>query len=145
MTHCHQLIMLSTQPAIHICDITEQLNTLITNSGIQHGMAIISSLHTTMAVTVNEAEERLLVDIDHYFSKLVPANDSYLHNDLHLRDVPADEPENAHSHLIAMMIGNSETLAIVDGKAMLGTYQSLLAVELDGPRQRKVSIQLIGD
>ena len=83
-------------------------------------------------------------DIDSYFSKLAPADDKYLHNDLHLRDVPPDEPENAHSHLIAMMLGNSETLAIVEGAAVLGTYQSLMALELDGPRERKISIQVMG-
>jgi len=142
-TH-HQYISLNTQNGIHISDITPQVNEIINTSGISLGMLTLSSMHTTLAVTVNEAEERLLIDIDVYFSKLVPAEATYLHNDLHLRDVPPDEPENAHAHLIAMMLGNSESLAIVDSKAVLGTYQSIMTVELDGPRQRQLSLQIMG-
>lgn len=143
-TH-HQLLTIDTQSGIHISDITAQLRQIISDSDISNGVVTISSMHTTMALTVNEAEERLLVDIDNYFSQLAPATNHYLHNDLHLRDVPPDEPENAHSHIIAMIIGNSETLAVVDGKPMLGTYQSLMAVELDGPRHRQLSVQVMGE
>lgn len=140
----HQFISLDTESGIHIIDITQQIQQLIQESGIKQGQLVVSSMHTTLALTVNEAEERLLVDIDNYFSKLVPAKQGYLHDDLHLRDVPPDEPINAHSHLMAMILGNSESLTIVDGKAVLGTYQSVMAVELDGPRKRKVSVQITG-
>ena len=142
-TH-HQFISLNTEQGIHITDITPQLRDIISESDINNGLVTISSMHTTLALSVNEAEERLLIDIDNYFSKLVPAEDNYLHNDLHLRDVPPDEPENAHAHIIAMMLGNSDTLAVVDGQPVLGTYQSLMACELDGPRQLKISVQVMG-
>ena len=142
-TH-HGYIELQTREGIHVMDITAELKRIVAESGISNGMLVVSSMHTTLALTVNEAEERLLVDIENYFSKLVPANQGYLHDDLHWRDVPPDEPENAHSHLIAMMFGNSESLAVVDGKPVLGTYQSLMAVELDGPRERRVSVQVVG-
>ncbi len=68
-----------------------------------------------------------------------------LHNDLHLRDVPPDEPINAHSHLMAMMLSTSEVIPIVDGKLALGTWQSLLFFELDGPRKRTVFVQISGE
>ena len=59
------------------------------------------------ALVVNEAEERLLDDIATFFAQPVPADRPYRHNDLHLRPgIPADEPRNAHSHLIALMLGN---------------------------------------
>jgi secondary thiamine-phosphate synthase enzyme len=107
--------------------------------------AIVFVRHTTTAVAINEYEERLLEDIKNHFQKLAPPTEKYLHNDLHLRDVPLDEPINAHSHLIAMMLNNSETIPIVDGKLALGTWQSVLFIELDGPRRRSVLIQISGE
>ncbi|MDJ0636600.1 MAG: YjbQ family protein [Xenococcaceae cyanobacterium MO_188.B29] len=76
---------------------------------------------------------------------LAPPTDKYLHNDLHLRDVPPDEPINAHSHLIAMMLNNSATIPLVEGKMALGKWQSVLFFELDGPRRRTVLIQISGE
>ncbi|MDJ0728219.1 MAG: secondary thiamine-phosphate synthase enzyme YjbQ, partial [Prochloraceae cyanobacterium] len=93
---------------------------------------------------INENEIRLLEDLKVYLSKLAPETDKYLHNDLHLRTVPPDEPKNAHSHLMAMTLNNSETIPIIDGKLALGTYQSILFFELDGPRQRTLLIQIVG-
>lgn len=140
----HQYITLQTLTGIHAHNITPQLRQIIRDSGIQHGQITMSSMHTTLALIVNEAEERLLIDIQNFFAKLVPPCQGYLHDDLHLRDVPPDEPQNAHAHLVAMMLGNSESLAVVNGEPVLGTYQSLMAVELDGPRQRQVSVQIMG-
>ncbi|MCG7913939.1 MAG: YjbQ family protein, partial [Candidatus Thiodiazotropha weberae] len=59
-------------------------------------------------------------------------------------NIPADEPENAHAHLIAMMLGNSETLMVHNGSLVLGRYQSVLMLEMDGPRQRKCAVQVMG-
>lgn len=56
----------------------------------------------------------------------------------------AQEPINAHSHLLAMLTGNSESIGVVDGVLQLGTWQSLLLVDLDGPRQRSVGLQFTG-
>ncbi|MEL6232020.1 MAG: secondary thiamine-phosphate synthase enzyme YjbQ [Cyanobacteria bacterium J06627_3] len=134
-----------TTEAIDILDITADVQQQVTATGMTQGHAVVFSCHTTTALTVNEAEERLLVDIKTYLCKLAPPQERYLHNDLHLRDVPPDEPINAHSHLMAMTLGNSETVPIVDGKLALGTYQSVMLVDLDGPRQgRKVLIQICG-
>lgn len=87
--------------------------------------------------------------------KLAPPDDFYLHNDLHLRESPSNwpggreawieqEPINAHSHLLSMMLGNSESIPIVKGKLALGQWQSVLLVDLDGPRNRTVGIQVMG-
>lgn len=142
-TH-HQIINIPTHKNFEVIDISNPLQAVIEQSTVQNGIISITSQHTTTAITVNEYEERLLVDIEQHFAKLAPSELPYLHNDLHLRDVPEDEPENAHAHLIAMMTGNSESIAIVDGKPVLGTYQSVMLLELDGPRKRKISIQVVG-
>ncbi|MGD1855173.1 MAG: secondary thiamine-phosphate synthase enzyme YjbQ [Leptolyngbyaceae cyanobacterium] len=134
-----------TTEAIDILDITAEIQQQVTAAEVSQGYVVVFSCHTTTALTVNEAEERLLADIKTYLHKLAPPENRYLHNDLHLRDVPPDEPINAHSHLMAMTLGNSETVPIMDGRLALGTYQSVMLADLDGPRQgRQVLIQICG-
>ncbi len=141
----YEAIKLSTESGICLFDITPTIRGHLTESGIQSGFVIVTSRHTTTALTVNENEERLLTDVKAFFQRLVPAGDRYLHNDLHLRDCPPDEPENAHSHLIAMLLGSSEAIPVTGGELVLGTWQSVMLVELDGPRQRTVSLYLWGE
>jgi secondary thiamine-phosphate synthase enzyme len=139
------LIELETGVGISLHDITSNIQQVITEEGIKNGIVSITSQHTTTAISVNEYEERLLEDIKQFLNRLAPPGDKYLHNDIHLRDCPPDEPENAHSHLCAMMLGNSEVIAVADGELILGQYQSVMLVELDGPRSRKVCIQCHGE
>ncbi|VEP15015.1 conserved hypothetical protein [Hyella patelloides LEGE 07179] len=141
----NQIIEIQTDIGINIHNITPQVEAILTATRIKNGKVIVFVKHTTTAVAINEYEVRLLEDIKRHFAKLAPADAKYLHNDLHLRDVPPDEPENAHSHLIAMMLNNSETVPVVDGKLALGTYQSILFFELDGARKRQVLVQITGN
>ncbi|HEY9735695.1 MAG TPA: secondary thiamine-phosphate synthase enzyme YjbQ [Trichocoleus sp.] len=141
----HTLLELPTTESIGIYNVTPQVQAFVERTQISAGQALVFSRHTTTALAVNEFEERLLTDIRHYLKKLAPPGDQYLHNDLHLRDVPPDEPENAHSHLMAMTLHNSEVVPIMEGKLALGTYQSILFIELDGPRNRTLFIQVSGD
>lgn len=141
----HSFIELETGEGITLHDITSELETTIIKSGINNGFLTVTSQHTTTAISINEYEERLLEDIETFLTRLAPPGEKYLHNDIHLRDCPPDEPENAHSHLAAMMLGSSEVIAVTDGKLVLGQYQSVMLVELDGPRKRKVSVQLVGE
>ena len=104
----------------------------------------ITSFHTTCALSVNE--ERLFDDIRNFFLMLASPEESYKHNDLHLRvNVAPDEPENAHSHLIAMLHGNSEVLVIHTGEPVIGRYQPILLLEMDGPRERTFVVQIPGE
>lgn len=146
MSSYYQEIGLTTSASFAIHDITDSVQKIVQQSGIQEGQVIIASKHTTCAVSVNENEELLLEDIRNFFLHLAPADARYLHNDLHLRhNIPPDEPENAHAHLIAMLLGNAEPLAVHQGKLALGQYQSVLFIELDGTRERTVSVQLTGE
>ena len=138
-------IELETGNGLSIHDLNQSIQQQIKQSGITNGTITITSQHTTTALTINENEERLVDDIKVFFKKLIPADDKYLHNDIHLRDCPDDEPENAHSHLTAMLLGSSESIAIINGELILGQYQSVMLCELDGPRHRKVSLQIIGE
>ena len=138
-------IEVETGKGICIYNITPQIVKLLEASSIKNGQALVFSRHTTTALAINEYEERLLEDVKVYLEKLAPEGDKYLHNDLHLRDVPEDEPMNAHSHLMAMMLSTSEVIPIVNGQLALGTWQSVLFFELDGPRKRTVFVQISGE
>ncbi len=140
----HFTIDRATQAAVACYDITAELNTHLEASGLQDGVLVAVAQHTTTALVINEAEERLMADIGTFFSSLVPAGHPWQHNDLHLRDVPPEEPRNAHSHLIALMLGSQVCVPIVGGRLGLGRYQSVMLVELDGPRPRQVLVQLLG-
>lgn len=133
-----------TPAGISLHNLTAQIQATVTQAGIQQGQVLVFSQHTTTALAINEDEERLWVDIQAYLRKLAPEDQPYLHNDLHLRVVPPDEPMNAHSHLMAITLSSSEVVPIIDGKLGLGTYQSILLLDLDGPRTRQVLLQISG-
>lgn len=137
-------LQLSTSAGISLHDVTPQIRDCLADSGIRNGFVTVTSRHTTTALTINENEARLLEDVKAFFTRLVPPGDRYLHNDIHLRDCPPDEPKNAHSHLVAMLLGSSEVVPVSEGRLVLGQYQSVLLVELDGPRERSLAVQVVG-
>ena len=141
----HHKISVNTVPGIGIFNITPELRATLDRHGIANGFVIVSSMHTTTALTINEDEERLFEDTKRFLAKLVPENAGYLHNDIHLRDCPPDEPQNAHSHILAMLLGSSEAIPITKGRLVLGKWQSVLLIELDGPRRRSVNLMIYGE
>jgi len=153
----YKQIEVTTQPGVALFDITPQVEALLAEVGAQEGVVHIMSRHTTTAVVINEMEGRLVDDVRQFLPKLVPPGEPYLHNDLHLRHGPegwpggdeawrAQEPVNAHSHLQAMLLGQSETVPVHGGALVLGTWQSVILVELDGMkgRVRTVGLQFMG-
>jgi secondary thiamine-phosphate synthase enzyme len=144
MQFIHQTFEIQTQENFQIVDLTPKIKTWIQTEAIQQGQITLVGQHTPTALMINEAEARLWKDIQIFLQKIAPSSDRYFHNDLHLRDVPEDEPINAHAHLMAMLLDTSLVLPIVDGKLGLGTYQAVLMLELDGPRSRKVIGQIFG-
>ncbi|WP_089724282.1 secondary thiamine-phosphate synthase enzyme YjbQ [Candidatus Thiosymbion oneisti] len=145
MISIHHILTIPTDPGIALHDITPQIRGLVADSGMACGFLTVTSRHTTTAITINEHEERLLEDVRRFFTRLIPPGEAYLHNDIELRDCPPDEPENAHSHLLAMLVGSSEVIPIVAGDPDLGDWQSVMLVELDGPRERTVGLRLFGE
>jgi secondary thiamine-phosphate synthase enzyme len=141
----YQELQISTSGSFEVTDISDDIRATVKASGVLEGTVTITSMHTTCALSVNENEERLFDDIRDFFLKIAPPEGRYKHNDLHLRvNIPPDEPENAHSHLIAMMLGNSEVVMIHNGELALGRYQSILLLETDGPRERTLAVQVVG-
>jgi len=145
MKQFHHIEKITTGEGISIVDLNTDINSAIEHSGISDGFVIVSSRHTTTAICINEYEERLLMDIKSWIARLAPPDAKYLHNDIALRDCPDDEPENAHAHLMAMLLGSSESIPIENRKLQLGEYQSIMLFDLDGPRERTVNIYILGE
>ncbi|AAL80668.1 hypothetical protein PFDSM3638_02730 [Pyrococcus furiosus DSM 3638] len=128
-----ETITIRTSKEVEIIDITEKVQEIVRKSGIDNGIAVVYTRHTTTGIIVNENEPRLLNDIENILSKLIPKGAGYRHDSI---------DNNAHSHLRAIILGPSVTIPIVNGQLMLGTWQSILFVELDGPRRREVYVKV---
>ena len=141
----NEVLKVSTGAGIDINDINRDIRDALWKHDINNGLAVVTSRHTTTALSINEFEERLVTDVKTFINELIPAGRHWLHNDINLRDCPPNEPENAHSHLAAMLLGSSESIPVVNGELQLGTWQSVLFIELDGPRERSIPLQLWGE
>ncbi|MFB6208018.1 MAG: secondary thiamine-phosphate synthase enzyme YjbQ [Candidatus Nanohaloarchaea archaeon] len=100
---------------------------------IENGICLVHVPHTTAGITVNENEERLLEDLESLLEELVPGK-GYLHDEI---------DDNAAAHLRSIILGDSVTLPVSNGNLELGTWQSVLLVESDGPRTRKVRLKTL--
>ena len=157
MTH-YEEIQLETDHAMSVFDITPQIEDIVAKSGCKEGTVTVLSKHSTLSISINEMEGRLVDDIRQYFLTLAPPHMPYLHNDLDYRVGPPDwpggdeawrefrrtQPVNTHSHLIAMMLGTSESIPISEGVMKKGKYQSILAIDIDGPKGRGICVQITG-
>jgi secondary thiamine-phosphate synthase enzyme len=126
---------LSTGSRVEIVDITRQVDENLKKSGLKHGMLNIYSKHSTSAVVINENESGLLEDFKNTLEKIIPADDGYRHDRI---------DNNADSHIRSFLLGGSENIPFQDGRLMLGTWQSIFFVELDGPRQRRLTVTVTG-
>jgi secondary thiamine-phosphate synthase enzyme len=136
----HQQISLVTTAAIQVLDITAQVQVALQSTGIQDGLLTLISPHTTARVNINEQEEMLQRDMVGFLAGLVPRERDYLHN----RN-PVDGRDNAHAHLLGLFMNASQTVPIVGGRLMLGGWQSIFFIELDGPRpERHCRLQFLG-
>jgi secondary thiamine-phosphate synthase enzyme len=126
-------------------DLTQLVAERVRRSGVRDGTITVQSLHTTAAIVVNENEPLLLQDLEEALERWAPASGAYRHNDLRARDAPAlDETPNGHAHARALLLGASVCLNVAGGLVDLGRWQSVFLVELDGPRKRTISVQVLG-
>lgn len=126
-------IEVSTTERIDIVDITTKVTEAIL-SDVSNGVCLIFVPHTTAGVVLNENERRLLNDITRAVESLVPADENYEHDAI---------DDNAVAHLQATVLGESVTIPVVEGELDLGSWQSVLFVECDGPRTRRVSVTVM--
>lgn len=139
-------IDLESKAQIEFMDITDQVQDIVTRSGIREGQTLVYVPHTTMGVAINHNESMLLQDFMRVLYKIVPVDAQYSHDLFELRrqSGSADGRSNGHSHCKAILLGNSETVPVEKGKLVLTDRQNIFAVEFDGSRKRDVVVQIIG-
>lgn len=135
----HQLPLATTAP-IEFIDLTEAVRAWVRASGIRDGLLTVTSPHTTARITRNEREAELQRDMVGFLQRLAPPDGAYGHN-----AAPVDDRLNAHAHLLGLFMPASETIPVAGGELLLGSWQALFFVELDGPRERReVHLHLMG-
>ena len=136
----------ATAHATEFVDITDRIRNEVRNAGLRNGRVHLQSLHTTVGLAVNENEPLLLRDFETLLERLAPAGAGYEHDDFERRfEIRLDEPVNGHAHCRQLLLSAFATLMVEEGDLVLGRWQSVFAVELDGPRERQLAMQLDGE
>ena len=116
--------------------ITEQVAEIVDKSGVQDGMVLVSAMHITAAVYVNDWEDGLIHDFQVWLEKLAPAGLPYRHHQT--------GENNADAHLKRTIMGHQVLLPITDGKLDLGPWEQVFYAEFDGRRKKRVVVKVMG-
>ena len=129
-----------TEEPTKVSDITKLVRDAIQQFPVTTGITLINTMHTTCALFLNEYQAALIEDLKGLIERLVPERNGYRHNDPRYSDC---ERGNAHSHLRAALLGRNIAVGINNGDLTLGRFQSIIFAELDGPRKREITVQVI--
>ncbi len=117
--------------------ITPQVETIVRKSGIKEGMVLVSAMHITAGIYVNDNEDGLIRDIDKWLEGLAPFRQEYEHHQT--------GEDNGDSHLKALLIHHEVIVPITAGKLDFGTWQRIFYAEFDGQRSKRVVVKVIGE
>jgi secondary thiamine-phosphate synthase enzyme len=130
-----EILGVSTQRKSECIDITALVRAAVRKSGVERGICLVTALHATAAVVVNENDDpNVGVDLLTALDRAIPEHAGWLHDRV---------DDNAAAHIKAALLGPSETLPVEGGDLLLGTWQCVMLVELDGPRARRVAVQVL--
>lgn len=118
-------------------NITETLSAIVKKSAIREGMALVSAMHITAGIYVNDAESGLIQDIDEWLEKLCPYREDYRHH--HTGET------NGDSHLKNLLIGHQQMIPITKGVLDLGPWEQVYYAEFDGRRRKRVIVKVMGE
>jgi secondary thiamine-phosphate synthase enzyme len=118
-------------------NMTPQVEAALRKSGIQEGMILVSAMHITAGVYVNDAESGLIQDIDAWLEKLAPYRDDYRHHQT--------GETNGDSHLKSLIIHHEVIVPVTKGKLDFGPWQQIYYAEFDGQRAQRVIIKVMGE
>jgi len=129
-------LTLSTEERTEVSDITKLIREAVQQFAVANGIALINTLF------INEFQSALIDDLKGLIERLVPERGGYRHDDPRFSDC---ERGNAHAHLRAALLGRNIAVGLVNGELALGRFQSVIFAELDGPRKREITIQILGE
>jgi secondary thiamine-phosphate synthase enzyme len=137
----HRVVDWVTNDRLQLINISDRINDIVRKSGVRDGIVHLQSLHTTTAVFLSEWQDALLADMRAMLEELVRREGNWRHNDPRYSDC---DRRNADSHLRGMLLGQALSLQVRNSAVLLGTWQSIILAEFDGPRSRTLSVQVSG-
>jgi secondary thiamine-phosphate synthase enzyme len=132
-----EYLSFTTRKRREYLNITDRVEDAVRRSGIAEGMALVSAMHITAGVYVNDAEQGLIEDIDGWLDALAPARPDYRHH--------RTGEDNGDAHLKNLLIGHEVILPVTGGRLDLGPWQQVYYAEFDGRRPKRVVVKVLGD
>lgn len=130
-------LLFNTKKQREYINITNEVEKALHESKIQEGMILVSAMHITAGVYVNDAENGLIYDIDKWLNEIAPYNKDYKHHQT--------GETNGDSHLKSLLIGHEVIVPVTNGKLDLGTWQQIYYAEFDGQRDKRVILKVMGE
>jgi len=144
MKHHREELWFDTPHRRDYVNITEQVESAVRKSGVQHGLCLVNAMHITASVYINDAESGLIADYDDWLERLAPFNPGsdvkqggYRHN--------RTGEDNADAHMKRQIMGREVVVAITDGKLDFGPWEQIYYAEFDGRRRKRVLVKIIGE
>lgn len=130
-----------SQRRLELRDVTDEVMARVKAVGIAEGTLHLQSLHTTCAIVINESQDALNADLEQFLANLIDPTVAWRHDNPALSEC---DRQNTDSHLRALVLSPSVSLQVSGGEPVLGQWQRVLVVELDGPRPRTLRLQVMG-
>lgn len=132
-----EYLTFNTKKHREFINITSDVDSVLKKSGIKEGMILVSAMHITSGVYVNDAESGLIKDIEEWLQKLAPECPDYYHH--------RTGEVNGDAHLKNLLIGHQVIVPVTDGKLDLGPWQEIYYAEFDGQRRKRLIIKVMGE
>ncbi len=132
-----EYLVFNTKNRRDYINITSDIETALKKSGVREGLCLVSAMHITAGVYINDAESGLIADIDEWADRLAPFDPDYRHH--------RTGEDNGDAHLKNLLIGSQVVLPITEGKFDFGPWQQVYYAEFDGHRRKRVIVKIIGE
>ncbi len=132
-----EYLWFNTKQSREYINITPDVERVLEKSGIREGMALVSAMHITAAVYVNDAEDGLIADIDEWLERLAPFRKDYRHH--------RTGETNGDAHLKSLLMHHEVIVPVTDGRLDLGPWQQIYYAEFDGQRRKRVIVKVMGE
>jgi secondary thiamine-phosphate synthase enzyme len=132
-----EYLWFNTKKIREYINITSQVEDIVKKSGVKEGMVLVSAMHITASVYVNDDEDGIIQDIDEWLDKIAPHKDDYKHH--HTGE------SNADAHLKNLLMHHEVIVPITNGKLDFGPWQQIFYAEFDGQRRKRVVVKVMGD
>lgn len=135
--HHTKYLWFNTKRQREYINITDEVEQAVRESGVREGFALVSAMHITAGVYVNDAESGIIQDIDEWADRLAPKGPDYHHH--------RTGETNGDAHLKSLLIHHEVIVPITEGRLDLGPWQQIYYAEFDGRRRKRVIIKVLGD